>query len=204
MDAGAGARTGEGAVPAPGPARRIPAEVYAARREAREILRVAGGEAEEIVRRARDEAARIRDEAAEEGLRAGLGHAAAEVVRASGERASALAACAPRVLELAVILAERVLGRAVVPGDDALRAARAALSELAVEGRAVLRASPADFPALQAADGALRHHARHLDVMEDPSLATGEVVVEAHGSRVDGRFTAQLDVLARALREDRP
>jgi flagellar biosynthesis/type III secretory pathway protein FliH len=191
-------------VPAAAPARRIPAEIYAARREAREILRVAAGEAEEIVRRARGEAARIRGEAEAEGLRAGLGRAAAEVARASSERASALAACAPRVLEIAVTLAGRVLGREVVPGDDALRAARVALAELSAEGRAVLRASPADARDLRAAGGALGHLAGQLHVVEDPSLGTGEVIVEAGGSRVDGRFAAQLAVLARALREEGP
>lgn len=185
-------------------ARRISAEVWEARRAAREIL----GEAEEAARRLRDEAevevARARAAAVEAGLSEGLARAAAEVVRGAGERDRLLAGCAGELIGLAVEMAERILIREVRPGADALAAAGRALSELRSGRRVNLRTSQADADALrraaEAGDAFSRASGR-MRLTVDPDLAPGEVIVEADGAAVDGRFRSQLVELRRAIEE---
>ena len=198
---GAGAGRSEGGALASG-TRRIPAEVWEARRAARELL----GEAEEQARLIRSEAAgaaaEARAAAVEAGLSEGLGRAAAEVVRGAGERDRLLAGCAADLVGLAVEMAERILVREVQPGFDALAAAGRALAELRGRRRVVVRASHADVEALRGAGrdvppsvtGPIRFTA-------DPDLAPGEVIVEADGAAVDGRFRSQLAELRRAVGE---
>jgi flagellar biosynthesis/type III secretory pathway protein FliH len=183
----------------PAAARRIPAEVFDARRAARALLEEAARDAERIRRDAEAGAQRQRLEAARAGREEGLAAAAARIALASDELERLLAASAPEVLEIAVALAERILGRAVAPGDDALRAARLALAEVAWARRATLRASPADAAAWRSAGASPGLGLARLRVVEDPSLAPGEVVVQADGASVDARFPCQLAELRRAV-----
>jgi flagellar biosynthesis/type III secretory pathway protein FliH len=185
-------------------ARRIPAEVWEARRAAREIL----GEAQEAARRLRGEAeaeaATARAAAVEAGRSEGLARAAAEVVRGAGERDRLLAGCAGELIGLAVEMAERILSREVRPGADALAAAGRALTELRGGRRLNLRASPTDAEAIRSAAEAGEASSCVIAPMRltvDPDLAPGEVIVEADGAAVDGRFRSQLLELRRALEE---
>lgn len=185
-------------------ARRVPAEAFEARRRALEILGEARAEAGRVLASAEGEAEAVRRAAVEAGRQEGLAAAAAEIARAAREAERLIAASAPGVVAVAVALAERILGRAVVAGDDALRTARAALEELAGARRAVLRASPADAGRLRNTAAELRGALASLRVVEDAALGMGEVVVDADGARLDGRFRCQLAALARALGEAPP
>jgi flagellar biosynthesis/type III secretory pathway protein FliH len=206
--AGAGGRTSggpPGAVGRPAPAReagpRIAADVFEARLRARALLERAEVDAEEIRAAARSEVAEWRRRACEEGRQEGLARAASEVARGAAERDRLLAACEGELVDAAVALAARVLGREVRPGEDAVRAARAAIADLRGTPRVTLRASRVDLPALLQAVGAPRRQAERLRILEDPELDPGEVVLEAGGARVDGRFGARLAELRRALPE---
>jgi flagellar biosynthesis/type III secretory pathway protein FliH len=185
-------------------ARRISAEVWEARRAAQEIL----GAAEEEARRLRGEAeaavAAACAAAVEAGLAEGLARAAAEVVRGAAERDRLLAGCAGELIGLAVEMAERILLREVRPGADALAAAGRALSQLRGVRRAHLRTSQADAEVLRTAGEAGDAFSRasgRLSLTVDPDLAPGEVIVEADGAAVDGRFRSQLVELRRAVEE---
>ena len=182
--------------------RRIPAEVWEARRAARALL----GEAEEQARLIRSEAAGVAAEAraaaVEAGLSEGLARAAAEVVRGAGERDRLLAGCAADLVGLAVEMAERILVREVQPGFDALAAAGRALAELRGRRRVVVRASQADVEVLRNAGGnASSSVTGPVRLTVDPDLAPGEVIVEADGAAIDGRFRSQLAELLRAVGE---
>jgi flagellar biosynthesis/type III secretory pathway protein FliH len=198
---GAGEGRSEGGALSPG-TRRIPAEVWEARRAARELL----GEAEEQARLIRSEAATAaadaRAAAVEAGLSEGLARAAAEVVRGAGERDRLLAGCAADLVGLAVEMAERILAREVRPGFDALATAGRALAELRGRRRVVVRASQADVEVLRdAGRDAPSSLTGPVRLTVDPDLAPGEVIVEADGAAIDGRFRSQLGELLRAVCE---
>jgi flagellar biosynthesis/type III secretory pathway protein FliH len=147
-------------------------------------------------------AAEARAAAVEAGLSEGLARAAAEVVRGAGERDRLLAGCAADLVGLAVEMAERILVREVQPGFDALAAAGRALAELRGRRRVVVRASQADVEVLRNAGGnASSSVTGPVRLTVDPDLAPGEVIVEADGAAIDGRFRSQLAELLRAVGE---
>lgn len=185
-------------------ARRISAEVWEARTAAQEILRAAEEEARRLRGEAEAAIAAARAAAVEAGLAEGHARAAAEVVRGAAERDRLLAGCAGELVGLAVGMAERILLREVRPGADALAAAWRALAELRGVRRANLRTSQADAEALRTdgeAGDAFSRASGRLTLTVDPDLAPGEVIVEAEGAAVDGRFRSQLVELRRAIEE---
>jgi flagellar biosynthesis/type III secretory pathway protein FliH len=200
MDGADAGRAGGGAVSAG--ARRISAEVWEARRAARELLGAAEEQARLIRSEAAGDVAAARAAAVEVGRAEGLARAAAEVARAAGERDRLLAGCAADLVGLAVEMAERILHREVRPGVDALAAAERALAELRARHRVVVRMSQADMEALRSAGGdAPSSVTGPARLSVDPDLAPGEVIVEADGAAVDGRFRSQLAEFLRAVAE---
>ncbi len=182
MDGAVEARTG----------RRIPSEVWEARLRAQEVLAAAEAEAVRLRAGAEAEVAAAREAGEREGWARGLAEAAAEVLRGARERERLVAGCRDELVALARAMAERILRREVRVGEDAVRLAERGISELRGLRRVVLRVTPGDAAAASALPAR---------VVPDPALAPGEVVVEAEGVRVDGRFQAQLDEIVRALRE---
>ncbi len=187
-------RPGEGA-------RRIAGEVFDARVRARAILEEAQASARRILRAAEAERDSWRDAAEAAGREEGLARAAAELARGARERDRLIAACSGEVLDVAAAIAGRILAREVRPGADAVGAARIALAELRGSRRVDLRVSAEDLAAIRDAAGALGDAVGRLRVVEDASLAMGEVVLEGEGARVDGRFSARIALLRRALEE---
>ncbi len=104
-------------------------------------------------------------------------------------------------MDLAVDMAERVLLREVRPGVDGVASAERALALVRGAPRVILRASPDDAAALR--DGGLPPGSGGTGVrlVVDPELGAGEVLVEADGAAVDGRFKTQLAELRRAVAE---
>jgi flagellar biosynthesis/type III secretory pathway protein FliH len=187
-------RPGEGA-------RRIAGEVFDARVRARAILEEAQAGARRILEGAEAERDSWRSAAEAAGREEGLARAAAELARGARERDRLLAACRGEVLDVAAAIAGRILGREVRPGADAAFAAGIALAELRGARRVDLRVSTEDLPGVRCAAGALGEAIGRLRVVEDASLATGEVVLEGEGARMDGRFPARIALLRRALEE---
>jgi len=197
-----GGDAGGSIFPKPGNgARRIAAEEFEARQRARLILEEANAEARRFREVAEAEVSSWRLAAAEAGRREGLGRAAAQVVRGAVERDRLLAGCIGEVLDVASAIAGRILLREVRPGADAALAAGRALSEVRGCRRATLRACPKDAEEIRNIGGRLGEAVGRLRILEDPALAPGEVMVDADGATVDGRFQAQLAELRRALEE---
>jgi len=197
-------RGDEGGSIVPGPgggARRIAAEVFEARQRARLMLAEAAAEARRSREVAEAEVLSWRVAAAEAGRQEGLARAAAELVRGATERDRLIAGCTGEVLDVASAIAGRILLREVRPGADAVLAAGRALSEVRGCRRATLRACPREAEEIRAIGGRLGEAVGRLCVLEDPTLVPGEVVVEADGAVVDGRFRTQLAELRRALEE---
>lgn len=176
-----------------------------AQARSRELLAEAEGAAAGIRAAACADALQARATAVEEGHAEGRARAAALLALATEAREARLAELDSAVVEVALEVARRILGRELTasPGlvvDVARRALRAASGC----GDIVLRAAPADLEPLVEADGVLRRLVERgsLAVVEDPGLARGEVVVEASGGRVDARIDAQLDAFRRALQAE--
>lgn len=189
----------------PSGVKRIPAEAWEARAAARRIVAEAEEEARRLRSGAAEEVAAARAAAVEAGLLEGRARAAAEVVRGAAERDRLLAGCAADLVGLAVEMAARILAREVRPGSDALAVAGRALAELGEARRVVLRTSAADAEAIRGGGGAggvLPSPAGRMRLVVDPDLAPGEVIVEAEGAAVDGRFRSQLAALRHAVDEE--
>lgn len=173
-------------------ARRIPREVAEAHAEASKILAEARERAASVVKDAAEAAAIEAREREVARLAAGF----LELRDADARRAER---DTERLVELAVLLAERLLG-------EMLRIDPARIAELAAgvlhEARGARRvridASPDDTAALGEALGAL---GRSAEVHADPSLGRGSLVVHTELGRVDARLEPQLARLAAALRE---
>jgi flagellar assembly protein FliH len=184
------------------PRRRITARDWMAAERAEELI--AGAEAEaEAVRRSAGE---VRAAALEEGRAEGLRTAAVEVRErlATLEEAQRrwLARAEIEALDLAVEMARRLVGRelrcdptAVAGGAvEALRAAgrrRALRVRLNPESLADLRLHPAALD--EASAGA------ELQLLADPTLVPGDVVVETEAGQVDARIASRLERFRVAL-----
>jgi flagellar assembly protein FliH len=150
----------------------------------------------------------------DEGRRAGLDEGRREVVdRAGGaldaldraaERLARLDAAdagqhAPRVVELAIELTRLLLQRELEASADPAREAVARALPLAPDrGPLVVRLNPQDCEAL--GDPASLAPGRDVTVVPDPSLASGDAVVDVGPCRVESRLDEALDRVARALR----
>lgn len=168
--------------------RRIAAEILDARAEAARILAEARQRADAAVAAA---VAAAREEE--------VAKLAAGFLALRDEDARRAERDVDRVIELAVILAERLIGEAlrVEPARIAELAA-AAIHEARSARRVRIDASPDDVAALEEALGAIGQSA---DVRPDPTLDRGSLVVHSDLARVDAHLRPQLTRLAEALRE---
>ncbi len=188
------------AAPVPAPAGA--AAAARARRIAREVLE------------ARDEAARILEEARKQADAVVTSAAAAAAAEAREKEVARLAAGflalraeesrraerdVDRVIELSVLLAERLVGEALrVEPSRIAELAASAIHEARGARRVRIDAAPEDVAALEQALGAIGQVA---DVQPDSTLRRGSLVVHTDLGRVDARLEPQLARLAEALRE---
>ncbi len=191
---------------APLDGRRIEAAVWDADRRVREMVAAAEEESRRLVAEAEATRARVLAEATEAGRWEGHARAAAVLARAALERDRLLEDAEREVVAIALTIARKVLGRELRSGPEAVvDLAASAVAEARARREVVLRASPADAAALRAAEGRLAALSRApVQILEDPSLEPGGVLVDTEAGRIDARIEAQLDALARALEEALP
>jgi len=173
-------------------ARRIAREVLEARAEAEHILAEARQKADAVVASAAAAAAAEAREKEVARLAAGfIALRDAEARRADRD--------VDRVIEIAVLLAERLVGEALrVEPSRIAELAASAIHEARGARRVRIDAAPEDVQALAEALGAIGQSA---DIQPDPTLARGSLVVHTDLGRVDARLHPQLTRLADALRE---
>ena len=188
---------------APLAGRRLEAAVWDADRRVREMVAAAEEEARNIVADAEAARARAIADAAEDGRREGQARAAATLAAAARERDRLLRGAEREVVELAVAVARKVLGRELGRGGEAVvDLAAAAVAEARSRRDVMLRVSPADAAAVRAAGGTFAALSRApVRIVEDPSIAQGGVIVETEAGRIDARIEAQLEAVARAIEE---
>lgn len=182
--------------------RIAPREELAARSQAAEIIDAAKREAERIVGEAkdaaRDQAARAAKEA-EEREQAKLA-AAWLAMRAKEEKRAA--ADLERSIQLATVLAERLIGAALeVDPTKSIALAKHALSEARGARKATILAHPDDAAALADRLDALGMPDGTVTVLADDTLARGSLAIQTELGMIDARLRPQLERLAVALRE---
>jgi type III secretion protein L len=195
------------------PRRRISAAEWQAGERAEAIVADARAEAAALRRDGERESARAREVAAGEGRAEGLAQAAAVLLRAEARRDALLAGAEAEVVELALEVARRLLGRSLALEPAEVRsAAAAALQAARGRRRATLRLHPAAAAALRSEAGPLASLAGLaaqpgqpgqpvLELVPDPALDPGDVVVETEAGVVDGRLSVRLEAMRRALLE---
>lgn len=183
---------GRAAVAAADRARRIAREVIDARAEAERIVAEAHARAAAIASEAAEKAAAEAREREVARLAAGF----LELREAESRR---LERDLDRIVELAVVLAERLVGEAIrVEPARVAELAAAAIQEARGARRVRIDACPEDVAALEEVLGSIGQSA---EIHPDPTLGRGSLVVHTDLGRVDARLKPQLERLAVALRE---
>lgn len=178
--------------PAEERARRMAADVVQARAEAARILTDAHARRSQILAEASASAMKEAREREEARLAASF-----LALRAEDERR--IERDLDRVVELAVLLAERLLGEALRVEPSRIASLLASALEETRGARGVrIDASPEDVAALDEALLVLEYAAK---VEPDPALQRGSLVVHTDLGRVDARLEPQLARLSVALRE---
>ena len=181
-------------------ARVIPRVVVDAKGDAEQILADARAAAATIVAEARSSAAGVAENAAREARESELAKVAAEILiaRASDERRAEIEL--DRTIELAVLLAERLIGETLAIEPDRVGAlAVDALRETRGARQLRIEACPADVPVLGELVASLGEGVATIEPSSE--LARGSLVVHTELGRVDARLAPQLSRLAGALRE---
>lgn len=152
--------------------------------------------------RAAVEALREAVEQERERVREMVAQFATQAAELAVERARATTALDVRVVELAMVVAEALIGDSVRSRKDvALQFVREALAQIVDTSRALVRAAPDAAAALRATLGEsnVELEGVRLDIKSDPSLEGCDCVVETPCQRVDGRLRERLDAIGRAL-----
>jgi flagellar biosynthesis/type III secretory pathway protein FliH len=132
----------------------------------------------------------------------GLARLAAHAAHLREREARADAASLDRTVDLARLLAERLLCRALelTPGEITALARRS-LAEAGGARRVRLFAHPADATLLRAATSAFDSDGRVIAIIDDSALTRGDVRLETDVGVVDARLRGSLARLADRLRE---
>jgi flagellar biosynthesis/type III secretory pathway protein FliH len=183
-------------------ARRITREELHGLDEATRIIAEARQEATDILARARADGAQAVAKAAEEAREAEQAKLAAVFLALRVEDERRAERDLDRTIELAKLLAERVVGHALEQ-DRALIAslARQALSEARGANRVTIDAHPLDAEALQGHLLSVGFDAKALEIRPDSGLSRGSLMVHTNLGTLDAKLTPQLERLGAALRD---
>jgi flagellar biosynthesis/type III secretory pathway protein FliH len=182
--------------------RRLAREALDAHLVAERMLDEARRESEAILARARESAEHIASSAAEEARHVEHARLAALYLALRVEDDRRQERDLDRAIDLARVLAERLLGEALESDPTRIVAlARQALVEARGASRAVIEASPLDADALRSHLLELGLAASALEIRIDPQLSRGSLRVHTNLGTLDVQLTPQLERLAQALRD---
>lgn len=196
---------GDPAAPPPARERVVPAAELEARRSAADLLADARAEAERIRAGAEEAAEAARQQGYDRGYQEGLARTTECLARAHAQRDELLAAAEPAAVELALRVAEKVLGREISDREAAVDLVAQALDAVRRAQRVRVRVAPADLELLRAEEPRLVARLAQgvtFDLCADPGTTTGGCIVETEAGSVDARLETQLAALRRALLGD--
>ena len=146
-------------------------------------------------------------EARREGLAAGLAEEAPLRERLAGSlialevaRRAGVDLAAEQIADLAVMIAREILSHAVAPRREALVAlVRGAVATLAGEGDLAVRLNPSDVEAVRRSPPP--HQNGSIRLIDDPSIAVGDCIVESRHRVVDGTLAGRLEEVRAGIAE---
>jgi flagellar assembly protein FliH len=184
------------------PRRRISAAVWMDAERAEALISGAEAEAEAVRRTTGQVRAAAREEGRAEGLKAAGTELAARLAALGEANARWLARAEVEALDLAVEMARRIVGRELrcdpaVVSEGAAQALRAAGRRRALR----VRLHPDDVAHVRDRSPGLAGSTAvtALELVADPTLAPGDVVVETEAGQVDARIASRLEAFRAAL-----
>lgn len=182
-------------------ARVVNKSIVDAERRAREITEAAEREATLLLARARAELAELHERTMADARALGAARLAAEHLALAAQEESTDRRALDRVVALARLLAERLLGETLALEPSRVTAlAEQALKEARGARRITIVAHPADVVELERAlGGAQREHVTRI--VPDAGRARGNLRFETDIGILDADIAPQLDRLAQRLRE---
>ena len=188
------------AVPARPLGHVVPAEVVRANDRARELIARAEAEAKAILERAESRAAALGAELAAQARAEAASSLAAREVALAAREAKSLERQLDQVVELARLLAERLLGETLRADPSRVAAlARQVLTEARGARQLTLAAHPDDVPLLAAA--LARRELAPVTLVADATRRRGSVRLDTELGTLDADLAPQLQRLAQKLRE---
>lgn len=180
---------------------RLPAEIANAHADAARIVDDAQNHAARLEERARERVADVARLAAEEAREAELARLAAVAIHLDARARAFTAAELDRAIDLARLLAERIVGAELsVHPEHVARIAAELLAEAKGARSARIFGCREDLEALAATFASLGLPAGTATFEVDPSLGRGSLVIESDVGTVDGRLATRLPLFADALR----
>jgi type III secretion protein L len=173
-----------------------------ARAEARRIIAQAEAEAALIRQSAEGYAREMREAAYREGYEAALEQLNLFLLDARAARDEALARAERDLLQLAIKIAEKIIGHQIERDTGTLADIVAtALRNARRSELLTIRVNPADLPTIQEHRERLdpSGRARFLDIIPDPRVSSGGCIIESETGTINALLETQLRVLERAL-----
>ncbi|MBI3205021.1 MAG: hypothetical protein HYZ29_26020 [Myxococcales bacterium] len=182
--------------------RRVPKPVVDAEERARAIVSEAEQRAQRLLESAARAAGDSRLAAEAEGRADGIAAVAAKAVMLAALEARADERALDRSIELARVLAERLLGEALTLDPSRITAiARRALSEARGARRVRVLAGPSAAARLEAERESLAVGLDALEIVADPGRSSGDLRLETEIGVLDAALAPQLDRLTQKLHE---
>ncbi|HZU85770.1 MAG TPA: FliH/SctL family protein [Polyangiaceae bacterium] len=182
--------------------RRIARDELEGRLAAERLVEAARREAQEVVARAREQAAELAAGVEREARQAAQAELCVAWMRLRREEGERLERDTDRVVAVAVVLAERLLGAALALDPRRIvDLARVALAEARGARRLRLQAHPLDADLLGSHLAGAGLADSSVEVVADETLARGELRLQTDVGTIDGKLSARLERLAAALRD---
>jgi flagellar biosynthesis/type III secretory pathway protein FliH len=179
--------------------RIIPAFRARALEEGNAILAAAKVEAAALLKQAERDVRGLRERLASEALEQARASLSAEILALAERKAGHEEASVDRVVELSLLVAERVLGEAITVDKSRVRAlAQQALAAAQGADEVRIEAHPDDVPELEQLVRELPH--LRANVVLTQELSRGSIMLRTNLGTVDARLATQLALLRGALR----
>ncbi|MBI5547641.1 MAG: type III secretion system stator protein SctL [Deltaproteobacteria bacterium] len=194
--------------PAPRPGRGavVDSEVYDAHQQAKEIREQAERQAAQMLEKATQERDATVAAAQEMGREEGKAEATEIILRAKKEAAQIIQGAEPQAVKLALLIAEKLLGRALEADPElVLHVVAQAIESVRQQREIVLRVNPEDAQLLRGSRKKLMDmlgRTKDIAVRDDPEVARGGCIIETENGTVDAQLATQLQMLEEVLLGD--
>lgn len=186
--------------------KRLTADRFDATADARQMLDEARERANRLFEQAERDIQKLKEHALEQGREQGKAEVAELLVQAYKERERSLVEAEKQIVELALLVARRIIQKELCTAPETIAAVALPLLKRAQRAQSIIiRVNPQDLPALQNAIPDLSAEAElacSVRVEPDESIERGGCLVATDIGTFDARLEVQMAAVARALLKD--